>query len=124
MRRFSRWFLSFCLFLSGPILWAQGTIGYSHNSAGDLTQRFATGTGERNAKTKKLSDTLHTSAPSLGKSGSISGTNKSSEHSVAERDTIFARQAAAPGPTRIVIGNDGKWYYTPNHYNTYIRFKP
>ena len=29
-----------------------------------------------------------------------------------------------PGPQRIVIGSDGFWYYTPDHYKTYIRFKP
>ena len=38
--------------------------------------------------------------------------------------TVSPLSGKAPGPTRIVIGNDGKWYYTPNHYNTYIRFKP
>lgn len=29
-----------------------------------------------------------------------------------------------PGLQRIVIGSDGAWYYTPDHYKTYIRFKP
>jgi guanyl-specific ribonuclease Sa len=29
-----------------------------------------------------------------------------------------------PGPQRIVIGNDGNWYYTPDHYDTFIKFQP
>lgn len=29
-----------------------------------------------------------------------------------------------PGPQRIVVGADGSWYYTPDHYDTFIRFKP
>ena len=29
-----------------------------------------------------------------------------------------------PGPQRIVVGSDGNWYYTPDHYNTFIKFKP
>ena len=29
-----------------------------------------------------------------------------------------------PGVQRIVIGNDGSWYYTPDHYKTFIKFKP
>ena len=29
-----------------------------------------------------------------------------------------------PGIQRIVVGNDGSWYYTPDHYDTFIKFKP
>lgn len=29
-----------------------------------------------------------------------------------------------PGLQRIVVGSDGSWYYTPDHYKTFIRFKP
>lgn len=29
-----------------------------------------------------------------------------------------------PGTSRIVVGNDGRWYYTPDHYETIIPFKP
>ncbi|MBQ3624024.1 MAG: hypothetical protein II950_01215 [Prevotella sp.] len=25
---------------------------------------------------------------------------------------------------RIVVGSDGSWYYTPDHYKTFIKFKP
>jgi len=28
------------------------------------------------------------------------------------------------GPQRIVIGGGKEWYYTPDHYKTFIRFKP
>lgn len=28
------------------------------------------------------------------------------------------------GPQRIVIGKQGEWYYSPDHYKTFIRFKP
>lgn len=28
------------------------------------------------------------------------------------------------GVQRIVIGNGGEWYYTPDHYKTFIQFKP
>ena len=26
-----------------------------------------------------------------------------------------------PGPQRLVVGADGEWYYTPDHYATFIR---
>ena len=29
-----------------------------------------------------------------------------------------------PGAARIVVGSDGFWYYTPDHYQTFFRFKP
>lgn len=29
-----------------------------------------------------------------------------------------------PGVNRIVVGSDGNWYYTPDHYKTFIKFKP
>ena len=28
------------------------------------------------------------------------------------------------GPQRIVVGRFGEWYYTPDHYKTFINFKP
>jgi len=31
---------------------------------------------------------------------------------------------SGPGPQRIVIGAGGEWYYSPDHYGTFIRFKP
>ena len=29
-----------------------------------------------------------------------------------------------PGPQRIITGSRGEWYYTPDHYKTFIRFVP
>ena len=29
-----------------------------------------------------------------------------------------------PGTQRIVIGGGNEWYYSPDHYQTFIRFKP
>ena len=29
-----------------------------------------------------------------------------------------------PGPQRIVSGKFGDWYYTPDHYKSFIKFKP
>jgi len=29
-----------------------------------------------------------------------------------------------PGVNRIVVGSDNNWYYTPDHYKTFIKFKP
>ena len=29
-----------------------------------------------------------------------------------------------PGASRIVVGSDNHWYYTPDHYHTFFRFKP
>ena len=29
-----------------------------------------------------------------------------------------------PGPQRIVVGSDGNWYYTPDHYKTFFKFIP
>lgn len=29
-----------------------------------------------------------------------------------------------PGPSRIVVGNNNTWYYTPDHYHTFFQFKP
>lgn len=28
------------------------------------------------------------------------------------------------GVQRIVVGKNGYWYYTPDHYRTFIQFKP
>ena len=50
--------LSLILVLSGHVLSAQGTIGYSHSTAGDLTQRFATGGGERTIQTTISNDSI------------------------------------------------------------------
>ena len=29
-----------------------------------------------------------------------------------------------PGLQRIIVGSDGSWYYTPDHYNYFFKFKP
>lgn len=29
-----------------------------------------------------------------------------------------------PGPQRIIVGGNNEWYYSPDHYKTFIRFKP
>ena len=31
---------------------------------------------------------------------------------------------SAPGASRIVVGNNNSWYYTPDHYHTFYLFKP
>ena len=31
---------------------------------------------------------------------------------------------SGPGAARIVVGGDNTWYYTPDHYKTFFRFKP
>jgi RHS repeat-associated protein len=36
----------------------------------------------------------------------------------------YTTPTGAPGTNRIVVGNDGNWYFTPDHYETFIQFKP
>ena len=31
---------------------------------------------------------------------------------------------SGPGPARIVVSSDNNWYYTPDHYHTFLKFKP
>lgn len=29
-----------------------------------------------------------------------------------------------PGHLRIVVGKNGSWYYTPDHFKTFMKFRP
>ena len=61
MRSFpSTLFLSFALFLFAPFLHAQGTISYSHSTAGDLTNRTASGGDARFFQASLSHDSLFT----------------------------------------------------------------
>ena len=101
--------LLFCLFLSGPILLAQGTVTFSHSTAGDMTNRVAEG-GERGSGKQKLSDSLHTFTPSLDKSFN--------RHAVSKQDTIFARQASR----RESITPEDRDAFIENYITAYERF--
>ena len=61
------------LLFSCPFLSAQGTIGYSHSTAGDLTQRVATGGEERVTRSAVSQDSLLTKEQILARLGFQSG---------------------------------------------------
>lgn len=64
---------SLILLLTGPILSAQGTVNYSHNTAGDLSNRSATGGEERATRSAVSQDSLLTKEQILARLGFQSG---------------------------------------------------
>ena len=64
---------SLILLLTGPILSAQGTVNYSHNTAGDLSNRSATGGEERATRSSVSQDSLLTKEQILARLGFQSG---------------------------------------------------
>ena len=84
------------LLFSCPFLSAQGTIGYSHSTAGDLTQRIATGGEDRSIRSSLSLDSLFTKEQILEHLGFQSNQTEKRDYTpsrVFNKDSIALRRS-------------------------------
>ena len=83
-------------FLLCPLLSAQGTVGYSHSTAGDLTQRIATGGEDSSIRSSLSLDSLFTKEQILEQLGFQSNQTEKRDYTpsrVFNKDSIALRRS-------------------------------